>query len=271
MKKLIINADDLGYTKEINRAIIDSFKKGVVTSTSIMANMNSFSDAVKLCKKNPELDVGIHLNITTGKPVLNPNQVKSLVYRKGNFLLIPTFIKLFLGAINLDEVEKEFNAQIKKLISNGIKPTHLDSHHHLFHIFPGILNRTIKLMKIYNIKWLRVPDEELHSNYYNIQFLNKIGLSFFSIPVRKKLTKNNLRHTEKFFGLLHEKNVSMKSFKKIINSLSNKGVNELCCHPGYEDVDGLYRKKELKILTSKIFRGYIKEKNIELVNFRTLK
>mgnify|MGYP001560745460 CR=1 FL=1 len=271
MKKLIINADDLGYTKEINKAIIYAFKKGVVTSASIMANMPAFSDAVKLCKKDPKLDIGIHLNITTGKPVLNPNEIKSLIDSKGNFSLTSTLIKLFLNRINLNEIEKEFDAQIKKVISANLKPTHLDSHHHLIHIFPGILNRTIKLMKMYNLKWIRVPDEKFYNSYYNIQLLNKVGLSFFSIPVRKKLYKNNLKHTGNFFGLLHERNVSMKSFKKIIGLLSDKEVNELCCHPGYENIDYLNRKKELKILTSKIFKDYIKEKNVKLINFRMLK
>ena len=67
MKKyLIVNADDFGLNKAINDGIIDSFRNGCVTSTSLMTTENGFEDAIEKIKGNPSLDIGIHLNIVSG-------------------------------------------------------------------------------------------------------------------------------------------------------------------------------------------------------------
>ena len=69
MKKVIINADDFGYSSAVNLGIITSHKKGILTSTTLMANMSGCDEAIMLAKENPNLGVGCHLVLTCGKPL----------------------------------------------------------------------------------------------------------------------------------------------------------------------------------------------------------
>ena len=141
---VIFNADDFGFTGAINRAIINCFKAGTVLSTSIMANSPAYGEAVALALENPLLGVGIHLNITHFKPLLNKN-ISSLIDRDGNFIRNTGF-----GARKLSEIKAEWTCQIEKALLSGISLTHLDSHHHM-HLKPELVEIAIDLAKNYNL------------------------------------------------------------------------------------------------------------------------
>ena len=85
-KKLIINADDLGLSRGITDGILVAHQEGVLTSASLMVNQPATEYAVKRLESAPKLDVGIHLNLCQGFPVLPPEQVPSLVGTDGRFL-----------------------------------------------------------------------------------------------------------------------------------------------------------------------------------------
>ncbi|PYT99697.1 MAG: hypothetical protein DMG34_20285 [Acidobacteria bacterium] len=82
MKNLIVNADDLGWTPGVNRGISEAHRNGIVTSTSLLANGCAFDDGVRLSRELPRLGVGVHLNLSDGKPVAPPAKVKTLVSEK---------------------------------------------------------------------------------------------------------------------------------------------------------------------------------------------
>lgn len=126
MIKLIVNADDFGLSNGVNHGIIDSYLYGIVNSTTMMMNMAGTEHAIQLAKKYPELRVGIHLVLTCGKPLVS--KVPSLVDANGYF---KSYSALIPSEISLEELEREWTAQIKRLIHSGIKPSHLDSHHHV--------------------------------------------------------------------------------------------------------------------------------------------
>ena len=76
--KLIMNGDDFGITRGVNAAMIDCFSKGYLSSTSMMVNMPAAKEASELMKAYPKLSVGIHLNLTVGKPLTDcPSLVKA--------------------------------------------------------------------------------------------------------------------------------------------------------------------------------------------------
>lgn len=127
MSKLIINSDDFGYRRSINHAIIDAHQEGVLTSATLMTNAPGFEHAVKLAKENPTLGVGVHLVLTHLKPLRD--DVLSLMDDNGNFYR-PDAYRAGLAIADLDELTKEWDTQIQKVIAAGIQPTHLDSHHH---------------------------------------------------------------------------------------------------------------------------------------------
>src|SRR5260370_36600419 len=85
VKNLIVNADDLGWTDGVNRGILDAFRGGIVTSTSLLANGIAFTEGVKAAKSAPRLSVGVHLNLSDGAPVADRESVTSLLNDDGEF------------------------------------------------------------------------------------------------------------------------------------------------------------------------------------------
>jgi predicted glycoside hydrolase/deacetylase ChbG (UPF0249 family) len=147
MKKIIFNADDFGYCKSVNYAIIDSFKFGLLKSTTIMANMPGFEQAVKLYFENQKLDVGVHLTLTCGAPTTRASSL--IVPETGLFKKISFYDH---GDFQIDESEvyDEFKSQIEKVMAAGINPSHLDSHQHV-HTMGVIKKITEKLATEYDI------------------------------------------------------------------------------------------------------------------------
>lgn len=125
--KIIFNADDFGYCQSVNYAIMDCYHMGLLKSTTIMANMKGFEQAIRLAKDEPDLDVGIHLTLSCGKPLTDAKSL--IVPETGKFKKI-TFFDHGDFVVDTDEVYHELKAQIEKTIKAGIIPTHFDSHQH---------------------------------------------------------------------------------------------------------------------------------------------
>jgi predicted glycoside hydrolase/deacetylase ChbG (UPF0249 family) len=137
-KLLIINADDFGLLPEVNQGIIECFESGSITSTTLMVNTEGAQDAVNLAKQHPSLGVGLHFNLTHGKPIISPNEIPSLVDDSGSFHTRSQFEKkIIMGRISFCDLKKEFVAQFKRFNDWGLEMTHIDSHHHI-HVFPSV-------------------------------------------------------------------------------------------------------------------------------------
>lgn len=120
----------------MNDAIIDTFEEGGVTSTTLMVNAGATEDAVDKAKRSPGLGVGLHFNITLGRPISSPQSVASLVDETGQFYSRGTLAaKLLFGRVSKAELERELRAQFGQMRALGLSPTHIDSHQHL-HSFP---------------------------------------------------------------------------------------------------------------------------------------
>src|ERR1700748_1221382 len=104
-KILIINADDFGMNKEVNEGIKLGIKQGVVTSVSVMTNMPFFEDAMRFLSDYPRVSVGLHFNITEGKPLVK--HADSLVGNDNNFYFWTKLInKLLLQQVEIRTIEK---------------------------------------------------------------------------------------------------------------------------------------------------------------------
>jgi len=135
MKKIIINADDFGLTEKISDVIIAIFKKGNLSSTSLLANTPSTRYAIELAKKNKKLAVGLHFNITEGQSIVGAS---SLTNSEGYFLdKLKINSRVYLNSINLEDLEQELSAQYQIIINQGLSLTHIDSHQHM-HMNPKI-------------------------------------------------------------------------------------------------------------------------------------
>ena len=159
MKKIIITADDLGIDIETNKAIKESFENGVLTSSCLIANGEAFDDAVQnVINKCEDFELGVHLNIIEGK-ALTQKSASMITDSEGNFnnsyidMLRHSFDKKYLEVL-----ETEFRAQIKKILSAGLKPVYINSHVHT-HSIPKIFDLVCKLANEYSIKNIRTQAE----------------------------------------------------------------------------------------------------------------
>jgi hypothetical protein len=147
MIQLIVNADDFGFSSGVNYGIIDSHLNGIVNSATMMMNMEGTEQAIQLAKEHPSLQVGIHLVLTCGKPLLQ--DVSSLTNEEGSFHSLSE-LHLKKDTVRLEEVEREWTAQIEKFLSSGVPLTHMDSHHHV-HTIEELLPVVQRLSKKHNL------------------------------------------------------------------------------------------------------------------------
>lgn len=152
---IIINADDFGMNESCSQAIAEAFKRGLVTNTTMMANGGYFGEAVKLAKERGFFDkIGIHLNITEGKPLTE--DIKKLP----DFVTDGNFNKQYdrardLSPFECEAIYKELKAQVEKIENAGIIITRADSHHYV-HNFPYIAPIAEKVCKEHGITKLRL-------------------------------------------------------------------------------------------------------------------
>src|SRR3989344_3397317 len=162
-KLVVINADDLGFSRGTNIGIEKAHREGVLTSASMMATGPAFAEAVALCKRNPKLGVGVHLSLTLGLSVLPKNRIPDLVdddryfYANSGLLLLKT---LLMPRKMRKQIVAELDAQIKKIFKAGIKIDHLDSQYHV-HCMPLIFSVVCELSEKYKIPVVRNPKEPL--------------------------------------------------------------------------------------------------------------
>ncbi len=152
--KVIVNADDMGMSDEVNQSIIKLHQKGVVSSTSLMANGPRFNEALELLSQEPELGVGVHLcldgNYNSARDyvsLLDP--ANNTFYNKEEAIS-----RIRRSAFDKDEIYREFSLQIEKILDHGIRVSQLDTHHHLHLYFP-VLSQVIRVAKKYKISYIR--------------------------------------------------------------------------------------------------------------------
>ena len=284
MKRLIVNADDFGFTSGVNAGIIHAYKTGIVTSTTIMANGEAFEDAVALALANPRLGVGCHLAIVGGRPVAQPDEVASIVNNEG--LLLPTLgqfmLRLARGSVKSDDIVREFRAQVTRVVNAGITPTHFDSHKHS-HVCPPVMKALAVVAREFRVTRVRNPFESVFdraslSGWANVK---QSALSAVIAPgaIRfKRLARQYLLDTtDRFLGVKRTGMLDSDAIRSMMKGLK-EGTTELMCHPGFHDSAlasahtrlKKERERELEALTEPSLRRFAEECGIELISYREL-
>ncbi len=280
MPTLIVNADDLGRSVGINRGILEAYRRGIVTSTSVMINYpDAAAGLEEAWQTAPDLGVGLHLNLTSGVPVSPPARVSSLVDEQGRFFgperIAPVYLRF-----NADEIQLELSAQVERFITlTGHPPDHLDSHHHMAFLHPAALRVTVDLARKYAIP-LRKP----HPSASMEQAAEMLQAMLPGFPPDLALDKANElvailseaplpRWPDYLETRFYDENAILGELLLILVNLP-EGVTELMCHPGYaEGLSSSYaaqRERELEALTHPSVREVIVTRNIRLVSFKEL-
>ncbi|MBR4270880.1 MAG: carbohydrate deacetylase [Clostridia bacterium] len=245
--KLIINADDFGLSESVNKGIVECYKKGLISSTTMMMNTPYTEQAVALAKKNKISNIGIHLNLTYGHSILPKEEVQSLVDENGIF----HYVCMLGYHTQYVDAKKELKAQIEKFLATGLKPTHLD-HHHYFNEIPNILKAYLELAKEYNLP-VRCMDEN----------------------ARNEAKKMGLKTTDEFSFAFHGQGVTPATFD-VLRSLFWKSdiTLEILSHVGYIDeytkaqTRYLLREDEIKVLAEVKKKGILDE--VQMIGFGDL-
>jgi len=263
VRTLIVNADDFGFTHDVNRGIIEAHQRGILTSTTLMAanlaeESPAFEDAVRLAKENPLLDIGCHL-VLVGEPGF-PSTVAKLIQA------------LALKRIRIHE---ELAAQVRRILDAGLRPTHLDTHKHT-HLLPAVLDAVARISEEFRIPWVRRPfDFPLQPGGIGWQkrTVNR-ALGVVRGRFERVLRAHGCRFTEHFAGFQITGNYDAAALVSLIRALP-EGSTEFMCHPGHcgDELRAAHtrlkesRERELRALTSAGVRAALAEGNVRLAGF----
>jgi predicted glycoside hydrolase/deacetylase ChbG (UPF0249 family) len=264
VRKLVVNADDFGFTRDVNRGIVAAHRDGILTSTTLMATGAAFDDAVSLASENPALDIGVHL-VLVGEPPF-PITMAQLIR------------ETLLGRIRIYE---ELRAQVRRILDAGLEPTHLDTHKHT-HLLPPVLDAVARLSEEYKIPWVRRPfDFPLNPAARPAIGWAKRTTSHALGMVRGRfarvLARHGCRSTDHFAGFQITGRYNAAELAQLIRELP-AGSTEFMCHPGIcgDELRGARtrlkesRERELRALTSPEVRAALAESGVELVSYRGL-
>ncbi len=283
MRRLIINADDFGFTAGVNRAIVEAHSRGIVTSSTLMANGTAFADAVELAQSVPRLSVGCHVVLIDGEPVLPGRQLPSLT-REGRFRDgLKTFAARALTArMEDEEVFAEATAQIRRIQTAGIRVAHFDTHKHT-HLFPRILRPVLRAAKACGVAAVRNPfgprlpmrsSELLQRPNLWTRYAQLRVLGAFARKFRAAVEQEGFATTDGTLGIEVTGTLDESLFHAIADSMPD-GTWEFVCHPGYNDADlqkantrlRASREMELRVLTLPGARGILEERGIQLMSY----
>lgn len=242
LRRLVINADDLGLTVGVNNGIFDAHDRGVLTSASVFANAAATDDALRRAVRRPLLGIGCHLTLVDGQPTLPAAQVPTLTHDAGRFHQSwkPFIVACLRGRVSMAEVEEELIAQIDRLRSSGVRLTHLDAHKHV-HAYPPIFAIVVRLAKRFGIPVVRVPFERWPHLGGDHRQQGTVGRQFLMNAAMFPWARRDYRHaasaglrTPQFIGRAHTGVLTSSALAAMVSAL-RPGVTELMVHPGYVD------------------------------------
>jgi predicted glycoside hydrolase/deacetylase ChbG (UPF0249 family) len=256
-RRLVVNADDFGFTRDVNAGIIEAYERGILTATTLMAEGEAFEDAVRLAGEHPGLDIGVHLTLV-GMPGLPAS-------------LAGCTTAVYSGQLDVYEI---FAGQVRKVLAAGIRPTHVDTHKHT-HLLPPVLRAVCTVAEEFGIGWVRSPGDFPFS--YGRKGLVSRVMRWRRRAMRRTIAEAGLRTTDAFTGFAWTGTFTEKDLARLLPALP-EGVTELMCHPGRlgGELEGANtrlkasRVQELRALTHPATRAAVEAAGIQLVGFREL-
>ena len=280
MKALIVNGDDFGASRSINRAIIEAHREGVLTSASLVVNGEAFDDAVEQAENNPRLSVGIHLVLVQGRSTVPPVEIPDLVNPEGYFSNSPVLagLKYFFFKSLRIQIEKELRAQMQRFISTKLKLSHINSHLNI-HMHPSIFSIVLKLAEEFGVKNIRLPRDDLFLNLkldrsaLVYKLLHSLIFNTLVKIYRKRLLRHGFRFTDVVYGLLQSGNMYEMHVDGLLNNLKD-GTSEMYFHPDSLPSENWHGKpvnykcrEEFHTLLSQRIKRIIRENSIRLVDY----
>jgi predicted glycoside hydrolase/deacetylase ChbG (UPF0249 family) len=253
--RLVIRADDFGFSHASNMALARILEDGTLTAASVIVNTGWLDEAVEILKKHPEVSVGVHVCLNSEwtpyrwGPVLPAKEVPSLVDEWGHFF--GTRKELLDNRPNMDEVENEIRAQVQLAIRKGLRVSYMDHHMGAAVSTPGMRERFVRVAKEFGLgisRW-----------YGEIQ-----GPVVYIVPPAKKtefLVSELGKLTQPGVYLIVCHTVIKTPEVEVLRDLNATGLKNMAEH----------RQAECDMLCSDELKQVIKERGIELVGYNVLR
>jgi predicted glycoside hydrolase/deacetylase ChbG (UPF0249 family) len=266
---LAVNADDFGFTRDVNAGIVEAHLNGILTSTTLMANGGAFDDAVRLAREHPSLDIGVHFVLVGGRSLLDGRPLP---------LTVPQLI--FQIARQRIRVYEELRAQIERIVHAGLKPTHVDTHKHT-HLLPPVLDAVARLAEQFCVPWVRRPfDLPISGSADGAPWSARLISRAMSAVRRRfhaRLSRHGCRTTDWFAGFQITGRIGPDSVVRLLRRLP-EGTTEFMVHPG-RCTDELRaartrlkesRELELRALTDPAVLATVRSEGIVLAGYPAL-
>ena len=234
MKHLIVTADDFGAGFEVNDAVLDAHRNGILTAASLMVAAPAAADAVARAKGAPSLRVGLHLVLVDGAPLLPPSEVPDLIGADGNFrndMARAGAAMFFLPAVKR-QLAAEIAAQFAAFRATGLALDHVNAHKH-FHLHPTIAGLIVQHAAAHDVKGARVPLEP-QDVLARIEPRQASAVTAITRPfaraLRRRFARAGIASPDAVFGLTWSGAVTAPRLKGIIDNLPD-GLSEIYLHP----------------------------------------
>lgn len=256
-RRLVVNADDFGFTRDVNVGIVEAHRNGILTATTLMATGEAFDDAARLAREVPSLDIGCHL-VLVGSP--------------GFPRTIPELVRCV--ALKQIRIHEELVRQVQRIVDAGLNPTHLDTHKHT-HLLPPVLDAVARISEDFRIPWVRRPfDFPLQPG--GVGWTNRM-MRLMSGRFQSALARHHCRSTDWFAGFRLTGKYRTADLAALIRALP-EGVTEFMCHPGHCGGElraartrlKESREEELRALTAPEVREALAESGVILTSYRNL-
>lgn len=281
MKRLIINADDLGADEARNEGIFEAIRAGVVTSASILPNGPALEHALGKIRSGgfEQVSLGVHLNLSEGRPMAR--DLSCLTGPDGNFRGKAAAHRLLMtaGDVSLQiDIAREVALQIERLLDAAIGITHVDGHQHV-HVFPSALRTVADAAKSLGIRRMRIPDETMAPGQEGVRsdLLEEARrFAALGMEARKALAGTGIVSSDHFRGLTLKGRLELEGLLKLIETLPD-GTTELMVHPGRVPARDAFsafssgaRERELEALLDPRFRLALDKAGVVLISFREI-
>ena len=264
-QELVIRIDDMGALHSVNEASIDTYKNGIAQSAEVLVVGSWFPEAVKMLKENPGLDVGVHLAITSEwenvkwRPLTD---CPTLVDENGYFfpMMGPNAaypgqsIMENMANFDINEIEKEFRAQIELALKNIPQVTHISGHMMSTAFNPQVMEVVQKLSEEYNLPSI---DRGEAFKQYNFSYTGYDG--------PRATAEEKVASFIKMLNKLEEG----KRYIFVDHPAYNDSEMQTVMHVGYENV-AVDRQGVTDLLKSEEVLKVIQERGIKLIDINTL-
>jgi len=243
---LIINADDLGLWPSVDRGIFAAWATRVISDSTVFANTPDLA-AILAHATAENLPVGVHLNLTHGKPLSDPAEIPALVTADGVFMKRTAWML----PLPVTQVRLELFRQVERLLAYGWRPSHLDSHHHI-HTYPEVQSVVVELAQQHGLP-VRAVNEE----------------------IRQTLGDAGVATPDHFSMVFYGEYASVETLMQLVEECPG-GVLEIMTHPGYvtPGLPSSYseeREQELRVLSAPRWREYLTAQRIPLIGYDALR